>query len=59
LSGSQAETFLAASSKEAQQQFLELVDLCEEVHAMQETETVLTHEEDDAPASAYLNSGCN
>ena len=45
LSGSQAETFLAASSKEAQQQFLELVGLCEEVHAMQETETVLTHEE--------------
>ena len=46
LSGSQAATFLAASSKEAQQQFFQLVGLCEPVHAMQETATVLTHEDD-------------
>jgi len=45
LSDSQVETFLAASSKEAQQQFFQLVGLCEEVHAMQETETILTCEE--------------
>jgi len=37
LSGSKAGTFLAASSKEAQQQFFGLVGLCEEdVHAIPE-----------------------
>ena len=46
LSGSQAGTFLAASSKEAQQQFFGLVGICEEdVHAIPETETDLTDEE--------------
>ena len=41
-----AETFLPASSKEVQQQFFQMVGICEDIHGMEETETpVLTHEE--------------
>jgi len=52
-----AETFLPASSKEAQKQFFQLVGLCEEVHGMEETETpVLTHEEALLMATALQHS---